>query len=397
MKIAIISIVVPPRQGGQSNVLYRLLKGLNPKSYCLITQKYAGNLFDFNCSERLPAPYYYVGPDNQITQWLVRIFLRLKQTYILDAITIIRSRQFRNILIKEKYDAVVACTGDLFDAPAAYLACRSLKIPFIFYAFDDYINQWTDQQLRSFARRYEPEFVNKAAFVIVPNECLSRKYKRRYGISPMVIHNPVDVTDYEASINESAKRVHTDKRIIYTGAIYDAHFDAFRNLIMALDHSDIPDVKLHLYTHQLTAKLRKQGISGPVVIHKALPMNCMPAIQRSADILFLPLAFHSPFPEVIRTSAPGKIGEYLASGRPILVHSPADSFISWYFKKYNCGIVVDEDDPKKLAQAVLHLLTDDDLKKKLIGNAYVQVRSDFDIQKAQEKFYGILDEMGEKG
>ena len=78
----------------------------------------------------------------------------------------------------------------------------------------------------------------------------------------------------------------------------------------------------------------------------------MPGIQRNADILFLPLAFNSPYPEIIKTSSPGEIGEYLAGKKPILVHAPSDSFISWYFRKYNCGCVVDDDDSEKLAAAI---------------------------------------------
>jgi hypothetical protein len=49
-----------------------------------------------------------------------------------------------------------------------------------------------------------------------------------------------------------------------------------------------------------------------VVRHPHIPQSRVAAILRQADVLFLPLAFRSPIQEVIRTSAPGKMGEYLA-------------------------------------------------------------------------------------
>jgi glycosyltransferase involved in cell wall biosynthesis len=116
----------------------------------------------------------------------------------------------------------------------------------------------------------------------------------------------------------------------------------------------------------------------------------IPDIQRNAGFLFLPLAFDSPFPEIIKTSAPGKIGEYLASRRPILVHAPKNSFISWYFKKHQCGLVVDDNDPTKLAQGIEHLLADTKLQKKLADNAYVRAEVDFSLENACRIFSEVI-------
>jgi glycosyltransferase involved in cell wall biosynthesis len=116
----------------------------------------------------------------------------------------------------------------------------------------------------------------------------------------------------------------------------------------------------------------------------------MPGVQRDADILFLPLAFNSPYPDIIKTSAPGKMGEYLAAKKPVLVHAPSDSFISWYFRKYNCGCVVDEDDPEKLAQEIIRLLNDTQMHKQFSENAYSRAKDDFDLPIAQKKIYDML-------
>jgi glycosyltransferase involved in cell wall biosynthesis len=136
--------------------------------------------------------------------------------------------------------------------------------------------------------------------------------------------------------------------------------------------------------------LAQKGIDGPVVIHRARPLTEMPGNQRRAVILFLPLSFNSPYPEVIKTSAPGKLGEYLASRRPILVHAPADSFVAWYFRRYDCGVVVDREDPEALRRAIEEILNNVELQQKLCANAWDRALADFSCQVVQIRFAELL-------
>jgi len=390
-KFALISLGLPPSQSGQSMVLYHLLKNTDPKGYCLITLKNIhlyGHLG--NCSTALKAPTYFIQPEYQIVRGLVRCACVLHLSFIFNFLLSLRVYQFKKILKKEKCDAVVVCTGELFDPPAAFLASQSLGLPLFFYIFDYYSRQWTHPIQRVFAEKYERIILKSSSGIIVPNECLYEEYRTRYGIASTVIHNPVDLAEYESCITADAI-THDNKNIIYTGAIYVAHYSAFKNLLFALNLLKRPDIKLHIYTPQSSIRLSMNDISGAVIIHKHQPAHMIPDIQRNAGFLFLPLAFNSPFPEVIKTSAPGKIGEYLASKRPILVHAPKDSFVSWYFRKYHCGLVVDQDNPQLLAQAIARLLEDTQLQQTLSENAYVRTIEDFDIHNAQKKFNEILE------
>lgn len=166
--------------------------------------------------------------------------------------------------------------------------------------------------------------------------------------------------------------------------------DAFRNLVSALKLLDRPDVKLHLYTPDCPEGLAKRGIGGPVVFYPHLALAAMPKIQQDADILFLPLAFNSLYPEVIMTSAPGKMGEYLAARRPILVHAPPESFISWYVREHGCGVVVDREDPAELARAVESLANDAGLRAEVSARAWERARTDFSVLASQAAFARLL-------
>jgi glycosyltransferase involved in cell wall biosynthesis len=396
-RFVLISLGLPPSQTGQSMVLFHLLRTLPPETYCLVTLRNF-HLYRYleSCSARLPARYYFLHPDYQFIRLLVKAASRFSLKPLLSLVLKIRVRQIKKILRGEHAEVVVACTGDLFDPPAAFIAARELRIPFILYSFDYFSHQWTDKVTRSFAEEHECEILHGARQVIVPNECMAKEYLRQYGVSPAIIHNPFDMGEYEKNRStQPAGRVMPPGqpdgvRIVYTGAVYEAHYDAFRNLIAAIPKTGIPGLMLHIYTPQSPGQLQAHGISGPVTIHKARPNSEMPAVHHSADILFLPLAFNSPYPDIIRTSAPGKTGEYLASERPILVHAPKDSFIAWYFSKNQCGDVVSENDSNTLAEHIIRLVHNDEYCQELTRNAYILAREQFDAGSAREKLLAII-------
>jgi glycosyltransferase involved in cell wall biosynthesis len=87
--------------------------------------------------------------------------------------------------------------------------------------------------------------------------------------------------------------------------------------------------------------------------------------QSSAHILFVPFDFNSPVPEVVRTSAPGKLGDYLACGTPILAHVPQDTFVRFYLTKYQCGLVADCDSAEDLKKTLIKLLEDQNLRNSI--------------------------------
>ena len=387
IKFAILSHVLPPSWSGQAMVLYRLLRPLDQGCYCLISrQNYDSEIYRGDSPFRLKAHYYHLPAEFRIG-WLSRFGLFPMESWLQ---TVQRARRISQILKREQSNAVVACSGDLYDLPAAYLASRWRDVRYYAYLFDDYVYQWAAPLHRAFAQRWERVVVERAARIIVPNEFLGKEYEDRYGIKPIVIHNPCEESETGQTIERAWPAHLGEIKIVYTGAIYHAHYDAFQNMLTAIREIGRPEMKLHLYTAQPASDLEQQAITGPVVVHSHLPRREIAHVQQDADLLFLALAFRSPIPEVIRTSAPGKTGEYLASGRPILVHAPSDSFLSWYFKKHECGLVVDRHEPAELTQAILRIIEDEPLRKHLAKNALVCAKRDFDPQVARADFLKLF-------
>jgi glycosyltransferase involved in cell wall biosynthesis len=97
--------------------------------------------------------------------------------------------------------------------------------------------------------------------------------------------------------------------------------------------------------------------------------------QRSSSILYLPQAFESDLKLMIKNNFPTKAVEYLCSGRPILVHSPADSYLSHIARQEGYALVVDKPDQNALRDAVSRLLEDTDLQHQLVDNAIAYAKS----------------------
>lgn len=399
-KIALLSHVLPPSPSGQAVVLYRLLKGLPPETYCLISrQNYADCLsLDTPSTQKLSGRYYHLPAVHQFPV-IPKYGMDILGLWInIPWVIYRRAKQIQRILLDEGCDLLIACSGDMYDIPAGCLACRMAKIPFAAYMFDDYAYQWIGA-FRPFSLRLEKEMAKRAIGIIAPNEFLQRAYARRYGLKSKLVRNPTPL--YDLNELDRAEKVFEQEavNIVYAGAVYHANDDALRNFVEAIKRIGRKDIRFHIYTSQTVQELKERGISGAEVIrHPHILEGEIPKVLRQADILFLPLAFSCPIPEVIRTSAPGKMAEYLSVSRPILVHAPSDSFCSWFFNRHGCGVVVDQYDPALLAEQIELILASKEMQRRLGERARKTSEEFFRIEEAQRAFVEwIQTVLGRKG
>ena len=261
------------------------------------------------------------------------------------------------------------------------------RIPLIAYLFDDPILQWVPGPLRSFARLWEPIWARTAAQVIVPNEAMAAKFNQRRGRKTVIIRNPVSA---EAVPSTSGWPTNPGQfKIVYTGSVYHAQSDAFLNLLGALEELD--GWSLHIYTSQTEAQVAQYGINGPKVFyHNHVNQSEAYDQQRSADVLFLPLAFHSTIQEVLATSVPMKMGEYLASGQPILVHAPPDTFIAKHIRQHRAGVVIDKPDGHALANALRYIASNAELRQSIRTHA-TMLAADYNVERARDTFWNTVE------
>jgi glycosyltransferase involved in cell wall biosynthesis len=413
-KFAVLSHILPPSPSGQAMMLGYLLSTFAPDDYCLIsTEAYppdahaaaythlvTGRTFLSPLLRRFPKVNSDKDtPFHRALRPLLRLYQHLRGDYRageIDRLAADLEHELKRILMRAGCDVLIACTGTPQEMVAAYRACQAIGIAFVPYIFD-YFGLKHTGDARTLALRHEQEILQGAAAILVTNEFMAEEYRRLYGVESTIVRNPCRLHDL-ARLDAAPRALPSETfNIVYTGAIYSAHYDAFRNLAAAVARLDRSDVAVHLFTAQPVLTLKLAGIAGEALhFHEHVEHDAVAAIQRQADVLFLPLAFESPIPETINTSSPGKVGEYLSVGRPILVHVPSDSFLSWYFRTHGCGLVVDDNDSVVLADALARLLTDADLRAELGARALTQA-ADFDLPVVADRFKAVLQTLRDGG
>lgn len=385
LRFAFVSHVLPPGWSGQAMVLARLFNCVPSETVLLISQQGTGAR---GASEdgirRVMLPAELGG----------RLWLRGDA---LGALTVVyrvlrRGSRIARAIRADGSRVVVAGTGDLIDLPSTALACSLVKVPFVVYLFDDYLSQWGfAPKVQRWARLMERRFIARASAVIVPNEALAEEIRVRHGVECSIIRNPALLVAEPDALGMAWKGSEVPT-ILYTGAVYHVNYSAFRTLIAAL--SLVPGVgpRLDIYSAQDAKLLEREGLHGPAVhLHPHVDPGEAARLQRMADLLFMGFSFDSDVPVIVRTSAPGKLGDYLASGRPILALAPPDSFLARYLNEHACGLVVDRDDPEVLATAVHRLLHEPGLAVRLVENALERARLEFAPEVAASRFLSVLE------
>jgi glycosyltransferase involved in cell wall biosynthesis len=256
---------------------------------------------------------------------------------------------------------------------AALLAAATSRKPLAVYFVDVYVEGLS--RGRRVARVLEGAVARRASVVLAMSEphreqLLDRL--RSHGVAaPRVVEIP---HPYAAPGPLPEAALDGDPAIVFTGAIYDAQAEALRRLVRALDRPELAGARLHLRSQLPPEIVAESGIeAGPRVTLAAASVEESLAAQRAADVLFLPIAFDAN-EAVRRTASPSKLPEYLAAGRPILVHAPPDAYVTRYAREHGFAEVVDVPDEAALAAAVRRLATDEALGAELVAAARETLR-----------------------
>jgi len=309
-----------------------------------------------------------------------------------DAIITAHAARLETILQREQINLLVVCSGgNVHNLPAAYMAAQRLNIPLIVYMFDYYSREMFAEQF--VARQWEGRILRSAAAIIVNNEGQRDAYRQLYDLESTVIYNPCEL-DFPPTGSKSylPKNVFN---IVYTGSVWSIHHDGFRRLAQAVNKLG-DGVCLHIFSGNPAFILRLQGIEGPQIIaHSPVPQDEVHQVQYEADLLVLAFSFAETFEEMLSATLTTKLGEYLAAGRPILVHAPPNTFVNQYLRQHNSGVVVDQPDAAALVTALQTLMNDDSLRTTLGQRARACAEADFDSQKMSERFAQVINQISD--
>ena len=233
-------------------------------------------------------------------------------------------------------------------------ACRITQVPLLVYLHDTIAEGLSDTRLAARAIKLQEQIFTEASTILVMSRGMADLYEKKYGLSCQ----PLEHT-YSETIPEILPRIRTQRQGFWGGDIYNINARSVTRVSEALQRINY---SFFLATKMTTQHLKRQGLTGDHLStgfysNRAAYLNTL----KQQDILILALDWPDESPKHIdelATIFPTKAPEYLASGRPILVHCPENYFLARFFREHNCGLVVTERCVDALERAVQSLLKD---------------------------------------
>lgn len=334
-KLLVISRKFPPSTGGSQTLLKNLFKFFNSEEYVVVHDNekieeeneltYQGLRVDFPFTLRkilgkLSIPLYIF-----LIPFIVYKLLKLNRT--------------------EGIEKCLINYPDPFFSVAGYIFVKLINLEYVLYfhdLFEEAQIKSTRIVQRFLAKIFERRMIKDSRKFLVICRGLKDFYKDKYGVQPIILPHSIDldIVNKNFAIDKNSESTRSKIiRIVYSGGVYDDQYDAMLSFVEAIRNSDL-NVKLTITSVHSAEYFKKIGIADEdTEVRFFKNRKKVFELQRQADILYLPLAFDPPDPFEVKTALPTKIFEYIASMRPILIHCPADSFLSKFCRENKIGYV----------------------------------------------------------
>jgi hypothetical protein len=217
----------------------------------------------------------------------------------------------------------------------------------------------------------QPRVFSAAETVFVVSEGLKQFYEPLYPTTDFV---PL-VHSFNEPLQEAPapRELHSPLRLAFVGNLNDSNIDAMRRLAEVANRRS--NCCLTIYSGTPEWFFQKVGIAGERFAFRQVPFDQLTADLRQHDILMLPHGFSGGLSEAeYRTIFPTRAISCLMVGRPILAHSPPDSYLTRWLREHDCAEIVDIPSTSKLEEALERLAADFARRQVLVHNALVAVR-----------------------
>ncbi|MDP3938392.1 MAG: glycosyltransferase, partial [Deltaproteobacteria bacterium] len=258
---------------------------------------------------------------------------------------------------------------------AAWMASRLARLPLYVY-MNSLWEETTDSRADEVAAHLlERRIFRDAARVYVPTEAAADHYEAKHGFRPALLPHAVSPDDEAPPAERGGERgPGMPLRILFTGGVYKMNRDALVSMIEAVKGMGrLPDgreVKLLVFAPNTPQGLAAMGIvPGERVETGFVDTQTAMKLQREVDLLYIPLAFETPWKDEVRTVFPTKAVEYMVSGTPILLQAPAGCYTVADARRHGWAEVVDSLDPSSIRAALQRLFSDEALRRSLVEGA----------------------------
>lgn len=268
------------------------------------------------------------------------------------------TRRLRMLAEDPSIASILCVFPDAFYCEASMLAARQSGKPLDLW----YHNTYADNRVGVAKRRadqLERQMMDAARRLFFISDALRDRFVEKYpeiaGRS-FVLRHPIMPVKGQGAIPRGfgAHPV----RALMMGNLNESNVDAATRMLRALGGRD--DLRISLCTPVPRALLAARGVPlGGVEYLGYLSDDELAGMLASTDLFLLPHGLTGGYsPEEYRTIFPTRAAHYLAQGRPVLAHCPADSGLARYLLDNECAEVVEQASEQKIVAAFERLVRD---------------------------------------
>lgn len=282
------------------------------------------------------------------------------------------------------------------EVAGAAIAAR-LRVPVVVQVMDDWPALMHARRPR-LARVVLPGFakmIGRAAAVAVISESMAAEYRTRYRVDPVVVHGGADLPAWEVIPPRVDAPPTEPFTIRYSGGVashQSASAIADVGAAVAILNGSGSSVRLELSVpaDSVGAARSRFGSDPSIVVEPFSDPAEHRRKLRAADALVLANNFDPASVSLLRHSMANKVGEYLASGTPMLAYGPPAIATIEAAVSGGWAEVVGTQSPEALARGLSTVLTDASRRADLAVHAAVTLNRDFDLQVHRDRFVEMI-------
>jgi colanic acid biosynthesis glycosyl transferase WcaI len=299
------------------------------------------------------------------------------------------------------YDVVLAPSPPLTNGLAAFLISRLRGVPYVYNVQDIYpdvairLGVLTSPGVIAFFRWMERFVYDKAAAVSVLSEGFRRNLLNKDVPDDKieVIPNFVDV-DFVHPLPRynsfSKSRELHDKFVV----LFAGNVGMSQGLAKVLGSARLLEDReeiLFLIVGNGAAKSGLQAHAEELELENVRflpfqPREALPEMYASSDVCLVPLR-----QGVATDSVPSKLLTITAAGRPLVAAVDKESDTHRFVKRAACGLRVEPENPEAMADAILELYHDPDLRQRLGRNGRAHVEASYTPQAVARQYAELLE------
>lgn len=355
----------PPIPGGSSVIMKNLLDSFCDEQLVLATSRPRDgrSAEREGCYER-----HFVLKETSLSGRLERIRRLLLRPRV--------TRRLVRLGRRYQCGAMLGVYPDLMFLDASERAARVLGVPFFPYLHDTVAEAATSSRYAIWARRVQERVFRSASRVFVATGGMENLYRRKYDMEVVsLVHIYPEPVPDTLSVDEPQF-----PSLLWAGNTYSINSTSLLRVFAAMRRRD--GLRLTIATGQSEKDIADLGFNMEYVDCTYIPVSERPRyleLIRQHAVLVLALNWPDEthvHEDELATIFPTKTPEYLASGRPIIVHCPEHYYLAKFFKNYGCGEVVSERSGEAV-EAALNRILDSEAHQRELGLAGLKAAKQF--------------------